>query len=178
MNSFLVGKSKQMTERRLEYENLGQKGYVQVVFEEKTGGFVVIHSEHGRYEWAQNEEIARLLAALGEAIILMPAKSDTTCFDAMRNGEDWEFKTVKSWKVGNALQNAIRRGKKQASSILCFIDSDGWEIAEITLGIFTAIKFDARAEAQRLAILFRSGKLVEMSREDVRKGNFIHFFDP
>lgn len=165
-----------MSERRIEFENWGRMGYVQVVFEEETGGFVVIHPDHGQHEWEQNKQIARMLAAHGDAIVLMPAKPDLTNYDATRNEEAWEFKTVRVSNIENALQDAIRRGKKQASNILCFIDSDNWEVHQITLGIYTAVKFDLKIQAVRLAILFRSGKLVEMTREEVRNGAFRNLF--
>lgn len=165
-----------MSERRIEFENWGREGYVQVVFEAETGGFVVIHPDHGQHEWEQNKQIARMLATIGEAVILMPAKGNLSSHDATRNNQAWEFKTVSALNIRAAVQGAIRRGKVQASNVLCFIDTDDWEWHDISFGIHAAVKFDIKTSIERLAILFRDGSLIEMTREDVRNGTFRNLF--
>jgi hypothetical protein len=159
-----------------QYEAYGAAGYVKAAFHEETGGYLVIHPAHGQNEWEQNKRIGRMLAALGDAVVLVPNQPDKTSCDALRNGEEWEFKTIGSTHVSRSLQQALRRGKTQAANVLCLVTQAEFEIHELTLGIYGAVKFDTKQELQRVSILFLDGRLIEMSREEVRTGVFIQKF--
>jgi Contact-dependent growth inhibition CdiA C-terminal domain len=160
---------------RFEYELYAMVGYIKVIFQEETGGYLVIHPEHGQNEWEDNKHIGRMLAELGEAIVLLPNILEKISPDAWRNGEEWEFKTIKAFNLKNAVQNALRKGKTQSPNILCFINML-YTIENITLGIYNAVKFDKTSRIEKIAILFQDGRLIEMTREEVRKGMFVKKF--
>lgn len=164
-----------MSPNRVQHDAYGREGYVQVVFVEECEGYLVVHPRHGQSEWEKNKNIGRLLAASGEAIVLLPNIDDTTTADALRNGEEWEFKTIKAHNLKNVIQNALRKGKFQSPNVLVFVDML-YTIEDITLGIHNAVKFDHHVRLQKIAVLFRNGSLIEMSRSAVRQGLHNAFF--
>lgn len=164
-----------MTSARLEYESYATHGHVKVVFFEESGGYLVIHPEHGQNEWEENKRIGRMLAELGDSVVLLPNMEGRPSPDALRNGEEWEFKTIQASNLKNAVQNALRKGKTQSANIICFVNML-YTIENITLGIYNAIKFDREARIANIGILFQDGRLVEMSREDVVNRRFIRKF--
>ena len=84
-----------MTNLRLAYDSYAALGYVQVIFHEDSGGYLVIHPKHGQNEWEENKRIGRMLVELGDAIVLLPNDLEKPSPDALRNGVEWEFKTIK-----------------------------------------------------------------------------------
>ncbi len=164
-----------MNATRLEYESYAVLGYVKVVFHEDSGGYLVIHPEHGQNEWEENKRIGRILAERGDSVVLLPNMEERPSPDALRNGEEWEFKTIQAFNLKNAVQNALRKGKTQASNILCFINMR-YTIENITLGIHNAVKFDRESCINNIAILFQDGQLIEMTREEVARKVFIRKF--
>lgn len=167
-----------MSARRREYEAYGLIGYVTILFMEENDGYLVAHPRHGPNERADNERIGRLLAEAGEAVVLLPNVGGRSSADAWRNGEEWEFKTIGAKNLARGIQNAIRRGKTQSSNILCFVNVADFHIHEIALGIFNAVKFDSKQQIQKIAILFRNGILVEMTRAEVISKLFFKKFTP
>lgn len=159
-----------MTSRRNEFEQFGEQGYIKVVFHEENGGYLVIHPDHGQNEWEQNKEIGRLLAEHGEAVLLLSNQPYRRSCDALRNGVEWEFKTITSLNIGRAVQQALRRGKEQSPNILCFIRTEDVRLHEVSFGIDAAVKKDTLLKIQRIAILFPNGKLIEIERIDVKNG--------
>jgi hypothetical protein len=149
-----------------------------VVFHEETEGYLVIHPAHGQSEWEDNKLIGRILAEMGDTVVLLPNQPDKNSCDALRNGEEWEFKTIRSDYVSRSLQQALRRGKTQAPNVLCLVTQTEFEVHELTFGIYSAVKFDTKQQLQRIAILFPDGKLIEVSREEVRTEVFIQKFNP
>ena len=163
------------TDNRAQYESYGAAGYVKVVFHEETEGYLVIHPAHGQNEWEENKLIGRMLAQLGDAVVLLPNDEAKPSPDALRNGEEWEFKTVQGYNLKNSVQNALRKGKTQSPNIICFINML-YTIENITLGIHNAVKFDSEVRIQKIGILFQNGKLVEMTRDEVRNKLFVRKF--
>lgn len=164
-----------MQTARLEYESYVQHGYVKVIFHDIKGGYLVIHPEHGQNEWEENKRIGRMLADLGDSVVLLPNMEERPSPDALRNGEEWEFKTIQAINLKNAVQNALRKGKTQSANIICFVNML-YTIENVTLGIYNAIKFDKDGRIAKTGILFQDGKLVEMSREEVLNRLFIRKF--
>ena len=164
-----------MHKSRLEYERYAALGYVKVVFHEDSGGYLVIHPAHGQNEWEENKTIGRMLTELGDAVVLLPNSKERPSPDALRNGEEWEFKTIQAFTLKNAIQNALRKGKTQASNILCFINMR-YAIENITLGIHNAVKFDREGLISNISILFQDGQLIEMTRQEVSNRMFIRKF--
>jgi hypothetical protein len=112
-----------------------------------------------------------MLAELGYAVVLLPNQEGKRSPDALRNGEEWEFKTISGFNLRGAIQNALRKGKTQAPNVLCLIDTL-YNIENITLGIYNAVKFDKTQRIQSIGILFQDGRLVEVTREEVRNRGF------
>ena len=164
-----------MINNRSHYEAFGKAGYVKVVFHEETEGYLVIHLAHGQNEWEENKLIGRMLAALGDAVVLLPNAEGRPSPDALRNGEEWEFKTIQGHNLKNGIQYALRKGKTQAPNIICFVNML-YTIENITLGIHNAVKFDSDMRIQKIGILFQDGRLVEMTREEVRNKLFVRKF--
>ncbi|MBK9458292.1 MAG: hypothetical protein IPN94_02360 [Sphingobacteriales bacterium] len=142
-------------------------------FDSTSGGYVVVHKEHGRSEMADNLVVANQLAAMGEAIELLPVIQGQKTPDATRNGVAWEFKRIDG-NIKTGVQNGIKSGKQQCSRILIVIPSE-YKKEELTLAIYTAIvKNDTtNKRAQKLALLFANGNLVELTRADIESGIFI-----
>lgn len=159
-----------------DFEWYGAQGYVKVVFHEENEGYLVIHPDHGQNEWEQNKEIGRYLAERGEAIVLLPNQPDRPSCDALRNGVEWEFKTVKSLNPGLAVQKAIRQGKRQSANIMCLIKTEDIHLHDISLGIYRAVKRDTQMKIQQIAILFPNGQLIEIDRIEVVSGTMMKKF--
>lgn len=166
---------KMLTENHSQYEAYGERGYVKVVFHEDTEGYLAIHPAHGQNEWEENIIIGRMLASLGDSVVLLPNNKERPTPDALRNGEEWEFKTVCGYNLKNGIQNALRKGKTQAPNIICFVNML-YAIENITLGIHNAVKFDSEMRIQKIGILFQDGRLIEMTREEVRNKLFVRKF--
>ena len=167
-----------MTNLRLAYDSYAALGYVQVIFHEDSGGYLVIHPKHGQNEWEENKRIGRMLVELGDAIVLLPNDLEKPSPDALRNGVEWEFKTINTENLARGIQNALRKGKTQSPNIICFVTATNFHVHEIAHGIYNAVKFDAGQNIQRVGILFQSGFLVEVSREEVVARVFFQKFLP
>ncbi len=158
----------------LIYESYGPS-HEKIFFDEVSGGFVVIHRKHGKNEAAQNLQIALMLAKNGEQMELIENDNVSTSADAKRNGDLWEFKTIKALNLRRAVQRELRKGKVQCSNILLFINQL-YTIEEITLGIYNAVKFDNAKGIKKIAVLFQEGHLIEMTREEVKTKAYVTKF--
>ena len=146
--------------------------YTKIFFDAETGGFVVVHKEHGKYEFAGNKVIAMLLAKQGKKVVLLPDQVNVISADADVDSEIWEFKTLMaSTNLRGAVQLAIRRAKLQSCNILCFIDQH-YNANDITKGIYNAVKFDGKKMIKQIVILFQNGHLIPMTRAEVIDESF------
>ncbi|MBN2891041.1 MAG: hypothetical protein JXL97_04165 [Bacteroidales bacterium] len=106
-------------ERRIKYNSYSKDDYNNLFFNNETGGFVVAHKKHGILELPQNLFIAKLLANMGEIVVLLEETPHFKSPDAERNGLFWEFKTIsKAKNISRAIENSIRSAKKQAQNVL------------------------------------------------------------
>ena len=48
------------TDNYTDYEAYGTAGFVKVVFQEESGGYLVIHPEHGQNEWEENKRLIEM----------------------------------------------------------------------------------------------------------------------
>lgn len=158
------------------YESFDEGIYAKIVFHEETGGFLVVHRGHGRSEYQSNVEIGLMLVTHGFCVVLLENIILKPTPDASIDGEMWEFKTISRAKnLRNAVQRQLRKGKSQCGNILLYINQP-FEIAEITFGIYNAVKFDHLAIIQRIAILFRDGTFIEFGREEVEDKRYLKYF--
>ncbi|MBQ9193710.1 MAG: hypothetical protein IJ156_08340 [Bacteroidales bacterium] len=116
----------QREENYQEYSRLLQDPlYIDVIFDEESGGVSAIHKEHcfdkqkGPYGYARGQyekDVAHILRKNGDCIILeseYPKGKGIKAFDARLNGLATEIKTVEStgrWSVRTKIQEAITQG--------------------------------------------------------------------
>ena len=94
--------------------------YKRAVKQNAEGGFVDLSDYHGKNETAQNLQIASTLAAEGHRVRLLPRNNSLPSADAVIDGQTWEFKRVSN-PTTNAIDSALRAGKKQADRIYLVI---------------------------------------------------------
>jgi hypothetical protein len=151
-------------------------GYTKIFFDAETGGFVVAHKKHGKFELEGNKTIALMLVKHGYRVVLLENQQDVVSADATLNGEVWEFKSItETGNLGNRVQKAIQKGKRQAANVLIFINLS-YKVKEVTKGIYNAIKFDERKIIRRIAILFQDGHLIIAERVEVLDESFLNKF--
>jgi SPP1 gp7 family putative phage head morphogenesis protein len=130
-----------MTRRAAEY---GILGYIESVrasllgFEKtpvdyrrvfnvpRNGGFVQVNrAVANEHEYAQNLETAKILAARGDKVRLLPTSraEGARNADALVNGKLAEFKRLEA-SSSNAVHNAIRTANKQAKVIVLDLQTD------------------------------------------------------
>ena len=71
-------------QNQIIYESYDEKEWMKIHFDNQSGGFLVAHIKHGRYEIAQNKAISLRLVAMGKTVELLPS------FDKMSNGYNAE----------------------------------------------------------------------------------------
>ena len=150
--------------------------YTKIYFDAETGGFVVAHRKHGKFEFEGNKTIALMLIKHGYRVVLLENQQDVVSADATLNNEVWEFKTVaKTISMSNSVQRNITRGKRQSSNVLIFI-AQVYENKEVTRGIYNAIKFDEKALVKKVGVLFQNGDLKILTRLEVLNEAFLDKF--
>jgi hypothetical protein len=141
--------------------------YIKEYYDFDTHGFVVIHKTHGLNELEGNKTIALLLAKQGYRVVLQPNMLGMSTPDASINEEIWEFKTIwQATNLKNRVQLDIKNGKKQAVNVIIFI-AQLYNVDDIILGIYNAVKYDKKEIIQKIGILFEDGKLLIIERVEV-----------
>lgn len=164
------------TENEYLYESYDEN-WQRLYFDLDSQGFVVAHKGHGRDELPLNRAVAiRLAKHFGERIELLPNENThkLRSADATRNGEVWEWKTT----IGSttSVQKRLRTGGLQSNQILLILTSSFDEIA-VLKGIISAINSDRSMRILKIDLLFESNKLVNLTREQIRKRDFNVFFE-
>ena len=162
-------------QNQIIYESYDEKEWMKIHFDNQSGGFLVAHIKHGRYEIAQNKAISLRLVAMGKTVELLPITVDMYSADANIDGEIWELKEV----VGSvsSVQNRLRKGKRQARNVLLVIKSDDFIAVDILRGIMSSINFDAANRINKVGILFPNNELVELTKQDIQRRYFDEFFN-
>lgn len=108
---------------REKYNKYGNN-YIKHFFDDKTGGFVVSHIKHNKYELAENVRIGKILAKEGYRIELLAVKdkNNIKSADALVNKTIYEFKENRTNSM-NSIDNAIRTAKNQANNIVLNVRS-------------------------------------------------------
>lgn len=132
-------RNKEVSEAKVKYNSFSPDDYKKAYFNEKTGGFVVHHKLHGDDELEENLIVGKFLANLGYEITLLPRDVSDEIFnpiiphgerkegrfpDALLNGTiviDFKKNTTPTY---SAINNEIRKGKKQADYILIDVSSE------------------------------------------------------
>lgn len=165
-----------MSQNYLVFESYDDETHIKEYYSHETGGFLVIHREHGQNEVEGNKVIALMLVKHGFRIVLQGNEPTVVSADATLNDEMWEFKTISEARnLSNRVQGDIKNGKRQAANILIFINQL-YNINDITKGIYNAIKFDEKEMAQKIAILFQNGNLIIVERAEVLDKSYRSMF--
>jgi len=156
----------------LEYHDYNTQLYDKVYFNTDSGGYVVVHKLHGKGELEQNLEIAEILAEKGEKILLLPDNKNIKSPDALRNGIIWEFKTISNaHNLYHALQNSIRKGKKQSENILIYINQ-AYTNENIAKALKSAVNMDNPIQIKEINILYHDKRLIKMERDEIENNSF------
>ena len=154
------------------FEAFDSNDYIKIFFDAETGGFVVAHREHGKFEFAGNKKIALLLIKHVHRVVLLGNQPNVSSADATLDDEVWEFKTIfETVNMRGAVQKDIKRGKRQSANILIFI-AQLYNVNDITKGIYNAIKFDGKWDVAKIGVLFQNGDLVIMTRSEIIDESF------
>lgn len=144
--------------------------YERHYFDQKTGGFVLIHQNHNTT--ISEVFVAIVLARKGKRVKLLSEQFEQgkKIPDAQIDGEFWEFKELcNATNVRGATQRDIRQGRKQAGNIAYHINQD-YEISRINAGIESAIRFDDKRLLKRITLIFNNGSSESLTREEIENG--------
>ncbi len=147
--------------------------YERQYFDWQSGGFVLTHNGHNRDDAFSSELfVAKVFAQSGSRVKLLeesdavPGKRP----DADINGEIWDFKEIANAEnIAGATQQQIRRGKKQADKVTLYVTQE-YDIADVNLGIASAIRIDIANLIQKIAFIDRAGRLQILNREELMNG--------
>ncbi len=154
------------------FDAYDESQYTKIFFDAETGGFVVAHKKHGKYELEGNKKVALLLTQHGYGIVLLENLQNVVSADATVDGELWEFKTIaKTINMSHSVQRNIARGKYQAPNVLIFINQ-AYNSNDVTKGIYNAVKFDEKELIEHIGILFQNAVLRIFSRAEILNESF------
>lgn len=151
-------------------ENSFGEEYKQYYFDDRTGGFVLIHQNHNTTD--SELFIAQVFAKLGKKVKLLSEQTEIGMKtpDAEIDGELWEFKELKNAiNVRGATQRDIRNGRKQARNIAYHINQD-YNINDINGGIESAIRFDPQGLIETITLIFNDETSKILTREELDNG--------
>jgi hypothetical protein len=154
------------------FESYDDNHYTKIFFDAETGGFVVAHKEHGKFELAGNKAIALLLIQHGYRVVLLADPQDVISADATVDDEVWEFKTVaKTRSMSNSVQRNIARGKRQSANVLIFLNQ-AYNSNDVAKGIHNAVKFDEKGLIEQIGVLFQNATLRIFNRSEILDETF------
>ena len=157
-------------QHQLALYNEFDNNYTKEFFNAKNGGFVVSHKKHGKTEKRDNLIIANKLAEKGKGIELIENFDNIKSFDANIDGVEWEFKTLTNFSnLKNAVDRELRNAVKQSSNILLFINN-GYKNEDLITGVERRTL--RNKEIKFIAILFKDGRLIKVSRKQIESGEF------
>lgn len=153
-----ISKSRELYENA-EYE------YQRTYFDEKTGGFVLTHEQHGKQDIQSEQFVAQTLATQGKQVRLLkeiglPKGVKTP--DAEINGVLWDFKrlTEEATSLANRIQAGIKQSIKQgAVNVGYHIDKSEYNLSELERGIKRALDLDVAEKIDSVVLIFRDGNM-------------------
>jgi hypothetical protein len=159
-----VAKSKEI------FDNV-EPEYERYYFDESTGGFVLVHERHNRGESFDSELfVAKVFATNGSQVTLLDESDaiESKRPDAEIDGEIWDFKEIRNAEnMAGAVQQSIRRGKKQADNIALHLNQN-FDIAKINQGVVTSSY--AYREILKVAIVNVDKKQEVILMQEIRDG--------
>ncbi len=157
--------------RLAQYESFGTE-YKKISFNDKNGGFTVLHNLHGANEIKGNLITSKILEGIGKSIELLPV-SDIKTADALMNSVEWEFKLLNDYtNLFNTVKREVKRGSKQSKNVLLHIIGK-YDVEEVIRGLSAAINNDTERLVKLISILTPDGKFYTISRKQIETKEFI-----
>ena len=133
-------------------------------------GEVRVHDKHGKQERTSNAQTATCLAEkYGYSIDLLPVNKEGYTADSYNHtlGEEQEYKDIKE-PTNNAIQEQIRKGRKQANSIVLVMKVD------VSMETMSYAMNDRVKRCKRITdvTIIMGGKDATYSREQIVAENF------
>lgn len=134
------------------------------IYESDTGGLVEAEKSVNKNELRDNKAIAEFLADLGHKVRLLGVDNTPGVKnpDALVNGKTFEFKTNKQ-ATKSAIDNELRKAKKQADHIVLHITSD-ISVADLADAISDRM---ARAENVNELWLMHNDNLIKLKKAEL-----------
>ncbi len=139
--------------------------YQRTYFDEKTGGFVLTHEQHGKQNIQSEQFVAQVFATQGKQVRLLkeiglPEGVKTP--DAEIDSALWDFKrlTEEATSLANRVQAGIKQAIKQgAANVGYHIDRSEYDLSEIERGIKRALDLDIAEQIDRVVLIFKDGSM-------------------
>ena len=151
--------------------NFAEPEYERYYYDERTGGFVLIHQNHNTND--SERWVAEVFARQGRRVKLLSeqAAPGIRTPDAEIDGEIWEFKELSSEAVSikNTVQRGVAVAKKRAPNVAYHINTDA-DIADINKGITRALVWDTEKLLQKISLVFNDGRVQVLTREELDNG--------
>lgn len=129
-----------------------------------TGGYVVVHRQHGADELPQNLAVALELMRRGEQVVLLAVVPGARSPDATRNGELWEFKRLsQAHNIPRAIEKSLSQRRGQASRFVLHIQQPH-SLAQLAHGLYKAYCNSQPSQLLAVALLFPDGRLATLER--------------
>ncbi|MDS3860053.1 hypothetical protein RIF25_04445 [Thermosynechococcaceae cyanobacterium BACA0444] len=135
-----------INQNRRKYQAAGLE-YEKHYFDEQTGGYVLIHEGHNRGDdFNLGAFVSEVFAKQGQVVELVDEHGQEKYvrrFDALVDGEKWEFKvlTNKAKNVRGAFQNGLVKGRSQAPRIAYHINRQV-HVSDLNVGLERTMYID------------------------------------
>ena len=139
---------------------------IRVIYEDKlTGGKITANYADATKEEEQNTVALKPLAQKGFVIELRQAvnKQNVKSADALINGETWEIKTNYT-PTKNAIDNALRKGKRQAQNVILDIQSG---ITEDMLRRGVKSRVLKEVMIKKVMIIYKDSNIATFTRNEI-----------
>lgn len=144
-----------------------------VEYEDETGGKVVI--EKGYTESKNEMYIAKERAKLGNTVILQKVTNTSKSSDTIENGERIEYKTItnEATNIRTAVNNALRKGKKQAKHVLLYFENSNINLIDITIGIKKSLNHDESGLVNKVSVMIGDEDITKTKEEWYETGTIL-----
>ncbi len=154
--------------------------YERVLFNAENGGFVLVHQSHNRGESYESELfVAQVLANRGRRVTLLNETGmgvGVKTPDADIDGVIGEFKllTQNLTNVPARVQASFTRARQQGAEwVVYHLDRDESDISLVNQGLRLGFFWDRRKTVKQILVVFRDGRIKELSREEWDNGQRI-----
>ena len=179
----------QIEAARRRYERLLESGNhftsaPRTHFDERSGGFVVVHQGHQLHALDAEMQTARFYARRGVWVRLLDETGPEPVADAHHGGPhgdglEWDYKTARAGgDPKSKAQSGISSGKKPSGNVVIRFEDENVDVSRINRGVNAALQFDQKREqpfVRNIVVLFeREQEYLEERRtpEEFLDGRF------